>query len=105
MPALEHDVTVAHGLNVLAAEKQQVVYLHWRDRLWDRWHRRVERLVERKLGRPFRFNSISGYAVQRRWLAVLGRFVRLDVERRFGLGQPVSLVEVHQAYPDERAAP
>lgn len=103
LPVLDHDQTVADALRVLAAEKAQVAYAHWMGRIWHRWHRRVERRIERKLGRPFRFSPISGLAVQRRWLRTLGTFVRLDIERRFG-PKPISLADVRRAFRDERIA-
>lgn len=44
LPMLDHDQTVADALHALTVEKQQIIYEHWRDRLWQNWHRRAERL-------------------------------------------------------------
>lgn len=97
LPLIAYERALAEALDEIEGEKRTLVFGHVKSRLSRRYHRRIERLIEKRTGRPFRFNAFSGTAFQDRWMAVQNRFVEKTLRPHYR-GEPIPLVRLQDLF-------
>ncbi len=97
LPAIPHEQALTEALDEIEGDKRALVFGHVKARLSRRYHRRIERMIEKKTGESFRLNAYSGMAFQDRWAVAQARFVEKTLRPHYR-GAPIPLDKLRALY-------